>query len=310
MNKEIESPILLIGFNRPETFKIVLDSIRKVKPKKLYIAIDGPRLNKAGEVEACNQVADIARNIEWICDTKYLIREKNLGCKLAVTSAISWALENEEQVIIIEDDILAVPAFFYFADYMLVKYKHDQRIAMVTADNYTPLLNKKEDYLFSKYGHIWGWATWKRVWDKFDVNIPYMQNSIEGGLSELNFINNDEKKYLVKYFNSWCQMIKNNSDNAWGPQFWFFRSYHKLLAIVPKVNLASNIGTTSSRTGSVSIVNEYFYPSIESFEVQNEPNEVLVDMEYDIEHFYKHIGYIKPLFFRGIDKLKRIISSI
>lgn len=309
MNKALVSPILLIGFNRPETFKVVFDSIRKVKPRKLYIAIDGPRSNIIGEVEACKKVASIAKEIDWNCDAKYLFRENNLGCKLAVTSAITWALENEEQVIIIEDDIIAVPAFFYFADQMLEKYKNDKRVGIVTADNYTPLLNKKEDYLFSKYGHIWGWATWKRVWDQFDVNVPYLQASVDGGFKELKFINNDEKKYLTKYFISWLEMIKNKSDNAWGPQFWFFRSYFQLLAIVPKVNLASNIGTTSSRTGSVSVINEFFYPAIESFEVQNEPSEVSVDIEYDEEHFYKHIGYVKPLVYRVFDKLKTILFN-
>ena len=148
MKIKIEAPVLLIAFNRPDTTKIAFESIRQVKPKKLYVAIDGPRSNKQGEVTLCKQVVKITQNVDWECDANYLIRENNLGCKHAVTGAIDWALKNEDRIIVIEDDIVAVPAFFSYAEKLLEKFKDDERIAMISANQYTPI-EMENDYLFT-----------------------------------------------------------------------------------------------------------------------------------------------------------------
>ncbi|HSV88427.1 MAG TPA: hypothetical protein VLH61_07275 [Bacteroidales bacterium] len=289
MDTTIYTPVLLIGFNRPDTIKVSFDYIRKTKPQKLYVAIDGPRNNKPGEQELSNQVLRITRQIDWNCDAKYLIREKNIGCKLNVTGAISWVLEKEDRVIIIEDDVVAEPAFFSFAEELLEKYKDDERIAMISSNQYTPI-EMEADYLFTKYGHIWGWATWKRVWKKFDVNVPEIEAVVSSGFKDISFINNIEYPYFKKYFGFWMEKIKNKTDNAWGPQFFFFRLRNNLLSIAPKVNLASNIGVSSSRTDSVSKRNENYYSAERSFVLTNHTKKVEINNEYDIHHFKKLIN--------------------
>ena len=309
MIQKIEAPVLLIAFNRPDTTKIAFNSIREVKPKKLYVAIDGLRKNKHGETELCKQVVKITQNVDWECDTKYLIREKNLGCKYGVTGAISWALKNEDRVIVIEDDIVAVPAFFSYADELLEKYKDDERIAMISANQYTPI-EMENDYLFTKYGHIWGWATWKRVWSNFDVNVPYLENAVNKGLPSMNFESDIERKYLKKYYLTWLTKIKNNTENAWGPQFSFFRRQNGLLSIAPKVNLASNIGTTSSRTDSVSKINKNYYPADASYILSKHPIKIECDKEYGTHHFKNHINRKTPLIKRVFNKALRIIKSL
>jgi len=163
INKVLKSAVLLICFNRPDTTEIVFDSIRKVGPVKLYVAIDGPRIGNPEDAKLCKEVLEITKNVDWECDVQYLVQDKNLGCKLGVTGAITWALTHEDRIIIIEDDIVAVPAFYYFADEMLEKYKYQKNVAAVSANNYTPIEDDQNDYLFSKYGHIWCRATWKRT---------------------------------------------------------------------------------------------------------------------------------------------------
>lgn len=307
MRDRITAPVLLIAFNRPDTTIITFESIRKVKPQKLYIAIDGPRNNKPDEPELCKEVLKITKQIDWDCEAKYLIREQNLGCKLGVTSAISWSLEKEERIIVIEDDIVAVPAFFSFAEELLEKYKDDERIAMISANQYTPI--KMEDsYLFTKYGHIWGWATWKRVWDKFDVFLPDIESSVIGGLSEFSYINNSEHKYHQKYFSLWMEKILSKTENAWGPQFVFFRHRNNLLSIAPRVNLASNIGTTSSRTDNVAKINEHYFPADKSFYLLDHPKKVELNTAYDYHHFKKHIINKSTLIKRIFRKVKKILK--
>lgn len=309
MGNQLSTPVLLIAFNRPDTTQIAFDSIRKVKPKKLYVAIDGPRSDKLGEIDLCNQVLEITKNVDWECDAKYWIRKKNLGCKLGVTGAISWSMEKEDRIIIIEDDIVPVPAFFYFADELLEKYKNNERIAMISANQYTPII-MEDDYLFTKNGHIWGWATWKRVWDIFDVNVPGLEETVNNGLKDLSFVNGKECKYYKKYFSLLRENIRNKTENAWGPQFSFFRHKNNLLSIAPKVNLASNIGMSSSRTDDVSLVNKHYYPADDSFVLSKHPVVVKVNPDYESHHFTKHINKKRPLHKRIFKKIVNILHCI
>jgi hypothetical protein len=289
MNVNIKTPIVLIAFNRPDTTKIVFDSIKEIKPKKLYVAIDGPRAHKSGEANLCKEVLEITKKVDWDCDVKYLVREENLGCKYGVSGAITWALENEDRIIVVEDDIVASPAFFSFAEKLLEKFKDDDRIGMISGNNYTPIA-MDDDYLFSRYGHIWGWATWKRVWSKFDVEVPEIINAIDNNLENMSFVSSGEKRFYKKYFKKRASRIMNKTENAWGPQFRFFRDQNKLLSIVPKVNLASNIGVNSSRTNAVTKGNENYYPAETNFFLENHPLKVEKNSEYDKYHFNAHIN--------------------
>lgn len=307
LSNVIETPILLIGFNRPDTIKIVFDSIRKVRPKKLYVAIDGHRKQVMGEKELVEEVKHIVYAVDWDCDVKYLFRENNLGCRLGVSGAITWAFENEKKLIIIEDDIVAVPAFFSFAEDLLEKYKNDERIAMISANQYTPI-HIIDDYVFTKYGHIWGWATWKRVWDKFDVNIPGLKNDLENGIISEIGLSKKEKFYLEKYAKNILSLISDNSINTWDYQFAFFRLRNQLLSIAPRTNLASNIGVNSSRTDHKSLINEHYYPSDNNFALKNHPSAIECDAIYDKHHFKKHINRKSSLIKRAYRKALRILK--
>jgi hypothetical protein len=107
-------PILFLIFNRPECTKDTFAAISKTKPQKLYIAADGPRLDRSGEEDLCEKTREIVKKIDWDCEVKTLFRESNLGCKDAVSSAITWFFENEEMGVILEDDCLPHESFFAF----------------------------------------------------------------------------------------------------------------------------------------------------------------------------------------------------
>ena len=308
MKSKISTPVLFIAFNRTDTTQIVFDRIREVQPHKLYIAVDGPRSNKPGEEDLCQQVVEITKNVDWDCNAKYLIRDKNLGCKLSVTEAISWVLRYEDMVIVIEDDVVPAIPFFYFAAELLERYKDDDRIGMISGNNYTPIKNMDCDYLFSKYSHIWGWATWKRAWDKFDVDLPELEETINTDFPSMLFGNKKEKKYFKKYFKSWFEKIKNRNENAWGPQYLFYMLNNNLLSIVPKTNLASNIGLKSSRTDSISKKNKYYWPANNTFTLTKHPDKVEQNINYDAYHFKKHIDRKPPIFNRVFQKAKIMLK--
>lgn len=307
MKDKIETPVLLIAFNRPDTTQIVFNSIREVKPTKLFVAIDGSRSHKLEEAALCTQVLEITKKIDWDCEAKYLIRDKNVGCKLGVSGAISWVLEEEDRVIVIEDDIIATTSFFYFAQELLEKYKDDDRVAMISANNYTPIKTIDSDYIFTKYGHIWGWATWKRVWDKFDIELPYLKDDIKNGHLKSIGLSKNELPFYLKYSKKILNSFENNTINAWGPQFVYFRMRNNMLSIAPRVNLASNIGSTSSRTNTIADYKEHFYPADNSFVLLKHPDIVECNFEFDNYHFKRHINrksFIEKALYRALRILK------
>lgn len=185
-------------FNRPDLTKISFEKIREYKPNLLYIAADGPRKDHKNEKELCDQARNIIEKIDWKCELKTLFREKNLGCKLAVSSAISWFFEHEEQGIILEDDVLVEFSFFTLCEELLEKYKNEEKISMISADNFSFGKCKTQgSYHFSYYSHVWGWATWRRAWKDYDVDLKNFLTK-KDFFKDLKFFNH-RKTVLV-----WC----------------------------------------------------------------------------------------------------------
>jgi len=140
-------PILFIIFKRPDTTSVVFEQIKKIKPKKLYIASDGPR--NESDIEKCLQTKKIVENIDWPCEIKRNYSEKNLGCGRRVSSAIDWIFEKEEQAIILEDDCLPNKDFFLYCKQMLETYKGNEKIMMISGTNYLQQWKDKDvDYFF------------------------------------------------------------------------------------------------------------------------------------------------------------------
>jgi hypothetical protein len=151
-----ETPILFLVFNREDATQQVFETIRRQKPKHLFVAADGARKNKPGEADVCLRVKDIATQIDWDCELKTLFREENLGCQTAVSTAITWFFEQVEQGIILEDDCLPDPSFFPYCEELLHKYKDDARIGHISGNCFLPdLVDKNYSYNFSCVSHIW-----------------------------------------------------------------------------------------------------------------------------------------------------------
>jgi len=234
----MKTPILFLIFNRPETEKRILEAIKIAKPEKIYVAADGPRPTKEGEKIKCEAARRlIDEKIDWGCEVKKLYRKDNMGCKNAVSSAINWFFENEEEGIILEDDCLPSNSFFKFAEEMLDKYRDDERINIISGDNF----QKKNavysgSYYFSKYSHIWGWATWKRSWEKYDVKIkdwPRLKND-----RNIKFGDFIEDKYWRMIFD---KVYKGEID-TWDYQLAYTGFKNRLLNVMPAKNLVENIG--------------------------------------------------------------------
>lgn len=168
----MRSAVLFLVFNRPDTTRKVFEAIRAAKPQRLYVAADGPRMGSACEAGCCAEVRRIVTDVDWLCDVKFLFREQNLGCKMGPYSGISWFFEHEEEGIIIEDDILPLPSFFPYCDELLERYRDDERVGLISGSNIIYKHYRIQDsYFFSQYSLIWGWASWRRAWQTYDIHM-------------------------------------------------------------------------------------------------------------------------------------------
>jgi hypothetical protein len=239
-------PVLFMIFNRPDTTQKVFNAIRQAKPKQLFVAADGPRLDEEEEIEKCQKAREIAISVDWDCEVKTLFRDKNLGCKIAVSSAIDWFFKNVKEGIILEDDCLPSQSFFWFCQELLEYYRNDTRIMMVSGMNY--LFNKvtiKESYFFSKIYAVWGWGTWRRAWMNYDINMsnwPEFRNE-----EQLTWIFSD--KEIIEYYTNMFQAVYSKRINTWDIQWVYSCIFNNGLSIVPGKNLISNIGTEGTHTG-------------------------------------------------------------
>jgi len=235
----MDTPILLLFFNRSKSVKKLIDILRIVKPKKLFISIDGPRKNNINDISEIRKIIEIVDTLNWQCEIMKKINKNNLGCKLAVSSAINWFFKNNEHGIILEDDCIPNLSFFKFCEYGLQKYKNNKKVMQISGNNF--LFNNKmvnDSYYYSTLNDIWGWATWKSAWDKFDINM-----------SEYDF--NKDYKMLIKYYKNkkivkWIKIyldaVKIKEHNIWSTQWTYAMIKEGGLTVVPKVNLVKNIG--------------------------------------------------------------------
>ena len=250
MPDSFHTPVLFLVFNRPDTTAQVFEAIRQAKPPRLYIAADGPREGREGEAECVAKVREIATAVDWPCEVKTLFRKKNLGCKYAVSGAITWFFEQEEQGIVLEDDCLPHPDFFPFAEVLLLRYANDERVSVITGVNFQNGIQRGEgSYYFSRYNHIWGWASWRRAWVKNDSNLSFWPNWRESEDWKSRFADKVEAAYWKKIFDRvYKKQFESTWDYPWTASVWF----HGGLTATPNVNLVSNIGFGPDSTHTAS----------------------------------------------------------
>ncbi len=244
----MDSAVLFLVFNRPDTTRIVFESIRKARPSRLYVAADGARTDRNGESENCAEVRKIATEVDWPCEIHTLFRNENMGCKKAVVEAITWFFKHESEGIILEDDCLPDPSFFTYCTELLERYRDEPRI-MAIGGNYLSFNEPKPEldkfsYLYTRHIEIWGWATWRRAWDLYDPEVSAWGDLSADWLLEIGDNNKDFKEYWTKIFSS----VYNNKVDTWDFQWVFTVWYNKGLSILPTRNLVTNIGFNSDAT--------------------------------------------------------------
>lgn len=241
----VQSPILFLIFNRPDLTQRVFEQIRAARPARLYIAADGPRDGHATDPAFCAQAREVQQQVDWPCTVQTLFRHRNLGCKAAVSQAISWFFTQEAEGIILEDDCLPGNSFFFFCDALLQHYRHEDRVRSITGSN---MQNGRQwgaaSYYFSRYANIWGWATWRRAWERYDAELT--RYTAADAAQHLRKIFDDP--FLVAAWEKIFAEQRAGKIDSWDYQLQFITFFENGLCATPNVNLVSNLGFRADGT--------------------------------------------------------------
>lgn len=304
MDKKLTTPILFLIFNRPDTTKRVFEVISQTRPKQLFVAGDGPRADRPGEEEKCEKVRQIATNVDWDCEVKTLFREKNLGCRVAVSSAVDWFFENVEEGIILEDDCVPHPTFFRFCQELLERYRDDMRVMQIGSCNFQDGIKRGNgSYYFSKYNHIWGWASWRRAWCHYDVAMQTFPEFVVQKQIENIWPDKNTQKYWLNIFQTVFEGRIDTWDYQWIYAMWTQNSF----AILPNVNMISNIGFDER---AMHTKGDSHVSNMKTYELHEmvHPAFVLQDIEADKYTFEKNLFI--PIHKRILQSIKRRVKKL
>jgi hypothetical protein len=234
-------PVLFLTFNRPQHTRVALDRIREARPPRLYVHCDGPRAHVPGEEEKVAAVqAIIAKGVDWECTLIPLYRTENMGLREGVFNALNWFFDQEPMGIVLEDDCVPDLTFFRFCEEVLERYKDDEQIMHIGGSNLAEAATNHlaSSYLFSRFSFVWGWAGWRRAWQKMSVDLDGLEAYAQSGAVKSFVEDSKAQTYLLDKF----QVTQDRKNNSWAYAWFFSILKNNGLCIVPKVNLVQNTG--------------------------------------------------------------------
>lgn len=286
MSIGFDIPVAFCFFNREDKAMAVFSKIKEVRPQKLYLISDGPRDCRDGEDKIVNEVRDaVLGAIDWECEVKTNFAEKNMGCGDRISSGLSWVFDNEEQAIILEDDCVPDVTFFEYCRQMLDYYKDDERIMSIGGSSSDLYDAKEGDYCFTKTPFIWGWATWRRAWNKYDYKLKDWPELKKSKFFKKHF---PGKSYL--FYTSEFQALYNHKFDTWDYQLMYATIKNNMLNISPKRSYISNIGFDGESTHTATSEGFAVSSAFEcEFPIRHRKN-VEWDEAVDLKHFERVSG--------------------
>lgn len=279
-HQRLNVAIAFFIFNRPNTTKKVFEVIRQVKPPKLFVIADGCRENNLSDQKNCFLVRSIIETVDWDCEVIKKYSEVNLGLDKNIVTGLNCVFESVDRAIILEDDCLPHPSFFYFCQELLERYKNNHRITKISGINRQDSWNfAQQSYHFCLYGSFWGWATWKRAWNLYS-NYRQLLGDQEVQQNIANLIDNEVQLNYIQ---------KTSQIDNWDYQWNFVQLAYNGLSIIPALNLVKNIGFSgqATHTKGISILkinNAY----LDLFDIKfplKHPVSMEIDRIYDKKHF-------------------------
>lgn len=233
--------LLFLTFNRPQHTRQVLERIRAARPPRLYLHCDGPRPDRPGEEAQVASVRAILENgVDWPCTVHTLYRERNLGLRAGVFDAINWFFRHEPHGIILEDDCVPDASLFRYCEELLLRYADHPQIMHIGCSNLVEehTRHSPESYVFSRFSLVWGWASWRRAWEKMTLDLADLAEFEERGEIKKLLPNHRAQTYMLDKFRT----TQHGKNNSWAYAWFYTILKNNGLCIIPQVNLVENVG--------------------------------------------------------------------
>ncbi len=236
--------VLILFFNRPDSLAKVFEAVRAARPARLFLYQDGPRGERdmAG-IEACRRVVE---KVDWPCEVKRLYQEKNFGCDPSEFISQRWAFSQTDKCIVLEDDDVPSPSFFPFCKEMLDRYAADDRIGMIAGFNTDERTTDcgADSYFFTTNFSIWGWASWARVVNAWDEHYTWLDSP--ESVERIEALTRERR--LRTDFLPMCRAHRASGKAFYETIFHAHLLLNSQLAVVPAVNMVSNLGVSTDST--------------------------------------------------------------
>lgn len=296
-------PVLIIIFNRSWHLQKVMTALEKIRPRRLFVAADGPRRERPGEEQLCCEARKaVTDHVSWPCEVQTRFQDKNQGCGRHVTGAVDWFFENVSEGIILEDDCVPSPDFFRFTEELLERYRNSPEVMMLSG---TALVRTPRplpwDYDFTAFPCCWGWATWRRAWALMSYDMPDFPGYRRSGKIRKSFASPRVQKRLLGLF---AKVFHHAPGfDTWDFQWLYACVKNNGVCILPAVNLVSNVGWDASHAR----IDEVMEMPLENFEKLRHPPEIKRNPELE-KLFFEKIYALPPFRVRLVNKLKKIFS--
>lgn len=252
-------PVVIFIFRRNKAVNVI-NRIREVRPRKLYILADHGR-NEAEKAEAINCRNLVEQAITWDCEVIKNYSEENRGVYKNIAEGAKWVLRQEKWAIFLEDDNLPEITFFRFCQEMLARYENDTRVLWICGTNYLGEYQPDDgvSYVFTKHMLPCGWASWSDKFDRFyDGDLSLCKNQTVLSRIASTYCNRRVfRQYRDRWMAEYKRISRGESPVSWDYQMDFSIKANGLYGICPCRNQIRNIGVDEYAThGGRSLNNE------------------------------------------------------
>ncbi len=235
----IYSPIIVFAFNRPDNLRKSIDSLLfnpEAKESDLFVFVDGPRTEKAGENEKVQLVRDYVKNITGFKSLTYQFSKVNKKLGPSIIAGVTEVINEFGKAIIIEDDLVVTKNFLSFMNQGLELYKDNKRVFSICG--YTNKVTRPANYSYDAYFCVrsssWGWGTWKDRWERVDWELSDWWKHC------LN------KKKFCKWGGSDCwKMLEDwhaGRNQSWAIRFCYSQFLSDSVSLFPIISKVANEG--------------------------------------------------------------------
>lgn len=283
-------PIVLITFKRTDTVLRILDRVREVRPRKIYILSDQGRDDQEKKmVQKCRYEIEAA--IDWPCEVVKNYAETNRGVYANIGLGAKWVFEREKVAIFLEDDNLPEKSFFEYCKELLEKYSDNTRVLWICGTNYLGEYEPRNEasYMFTQHLLPCGWASWAHKFNKvYDDELLLIEDNYI--INEMSQTYSDKKLYrqqLDSIYREKRRKLRGERYASWDYHMALTIRANDLVGIAPCKNQIKNIGVDGLSThggNSMTNVMTKRFCGMDSFPLEvplKHPKTVLVDSVFE-----------------------------